>query len=190
MKNAIILHGTSCSPNSFWLPSIKEYLQRKGYNVWVPRLPDADHPDLKKWLPKVLGGGIFNRNTILIGHSAGCPLILSILENISTKIHKAILVAGYARLKGKKDPEKILQKTYNWKKIKDHVKDIIFINSDNDPWGCNHEEGLYMWQNLGGTLILRESEGHMGSDSFHQPYKRFELLEKLLELRYSRTAIT
>lgn len=69
------------------------------------------------------------------------------------------------------------------------MKDLIFINSDNDPWGCNDKEGLYMWKHLGGTLILREGEGHMGSDSFHQPYIRFELLEKLLDLKYSRTSI-
>jgi len=37
-----------------------------------------------------------------MGHSAGCPLILSILENIKIKIHKAILVAGYSYLREKK----------------------------------------------------------------------------------------
>lgn len=57
MKNAIILHGTSCKPDSFWQPSIKKYLQGFGYDVWTPQLPDADHPNLKKQLPYVLGGG-------------------------------------------------------------------------------------------------------------------------------------
>ena len=184
MKTAIILHGTSCTPDSFWQPSIKKFLQKHGYQVWVPALPNADRPDLKTWLPFVLTGGQFTRDTILIGHSSGGPLVLSVLENIEVTIHKAILVAGYARPKGKKKaPEAILQKSYNWSKIKSYVKDLIFINSDNDPWGCNDQEGLYMWRHLGGTLILREGEGHMGSDSFHQPYKQFPLLEKLLELK-------
>jgi len=57
MKNAIILHGTGCNPNSFWQPSIKKFLEKKGYEVWVPVLPDTDKPDLKKQLPFVLGGG-------------------------------------------------------------------------------------------------------------------------------------
>lgn len=60
--------------------------------------------------------------------------------------------------------------------------DIVFINSNNDPWGCNHEEGLFMWRHLGGTLILRDGEGHMGSDSFNQPYKEFPFLEKILTI--------
>ena len=118
-----------------------------------------------------------------MGHSAGCPLILSILENIKIKIHKAILVAGYSYPTGKeKKPQLILQKKYYWNKIKRNVKDIIFINSDNDPWGCDDEQGYFMFKKLGGTLIIREGKGHMGSMTFNQPYKNFPLLEKLLEL--------
>ena len=39
--NATILHGTGCNPHSFWQPSIKKYLETKGYEVWIPQLPDA-----------------------------------------------------------------------------------------------------------------------------------------------------
>lgn len=107
-------------------------------------------------------------------------------------VSKAVLVAGYARKLGKmdklplkkleQDAEPILQAKYNWSKIKGNVKDIFFINSDNDPWGCDGKEGHYMFQYLGGTLIIRHGEGHMGSDKFNQPYKKFPLLEKLLAL--------
>lgn len=189
MKNAIILHGTGCSPDSFWQPSIKKFLEKLGYEVWVPALPDSDTPDLKKWLPVVIKDGKFTKDTVLIGHSAGTPFILSILENIDVTIHKAILVASYSRMKGDDDNPLILQDSYDWKKIKKNVKDIIFINSSDDPWGCNDKEGLNLFQHLGGTLIIREGEGHMGSNSFNQPYTTFPLLEKLLELKYSRSSI-
>ncbi len=189
MKNAIILHGTGCNPDSFWQPSIKKFLEKLGYDVWVPALPDSDTPDLKKWLPVVMKDGKFTEETVLIGHSAGTPFILSILENIDVTIHKAILVASYSRMKGDDDNPLILQDSYNWEKIKKNVKDIIFINSSDDPWGCNDKEGLNLFQHLGGTLIIREGEGHMGSDSFNQPYTSFPLLEKLLELKYSRSSI-
>jgi uncharacterized protein len=180
MKNAILLHGTGCSPDSYWFPSIKQFLENKGYKVWAPQLPNPDTPDLKLQLPYVLNYK-FDNETIIIGHSAGGPLTLSILENITVKVNKAILVAGYARPKGKNPkPEKILQKKYNWKKIQNNSNEIIFINSDNDPWGCNDKEGQYMFKNLGGTLIIRHGEGHMGSDTFKQPYKQFPLLQKLL----------
>ncbi len=189
MKNAIILHCAGDNPNCFWIPSIKKFLEKRGYEVWAPQLPDADNPDLKKQLPFVLTGGVFHEDTILIGHSAGSPLILSILENINVKIHKAILVSGFIFQSRKEQPAAILQKEYNAKKIKENVKDLIFINSDNDPWGCNDEQGLKMWQMFGGTLILREKEGHCGSGTFKQPYTHFPLLEKLLELPFSRSVI-
>jgi hypothetical protein len=188
MKNALILHGTGCNPNSFWQPSIKKFLENQGYEVKVPALPDTDIPDLKKWLPVALDFN-FNEETIIIGHSAGTPTVLSVLENIDTTIHKAILVASYSRMKNDDDNSLILQENYNWKKIKKNVKDIIFINSSNDPWGCNTEEGFELFKHLGGTLIIREGDGHMGSDSFKQQYTNFPLLEKLLEIKYSRSSI-
>ena len=180
MKNAIILHGTGCNPESFWQPYLKSELEKRDYEVWVPALPNADTPDLKEWLPTALQGN-YTSETVLIGHSAGCPLILSVLENLEQPIKQAILVAGYARKKGSMEEELILQNDYNWEKIKNNVGDIVFINSDNDPWGCNDVEGRHMFDHLGGTLIIKHGEGHMGSEKFNQPYKEFPLLVKLIE---------
>lgn len=183
MKNAFIFHGTSCNPEKYWFPYLKQELQQRGYSVSIPQLPEPDFPDVQKWLPVALAQGEYNSDTVIVGHSAGGPLVLSVLEHIETPIAKAILVSGYARQKGEwKQPEKILQDTYDWEKIKHNVQDIYFINSDNDPWGCNDIEGRYMYDHIGGTLIIRHGEGHMGSDSFHQPYTEFPLLVKLIEL--------
>lgn len=182
MKNAIIFHGTGCTPNSFWQPFVVSQLRERGYDVWVPQLPDADNPRFETWLPIALQGKYTNE-TVLIGHSSGGPLVLSVLENINVAIAKAILVAGYSRPKGvnpKNEP--ILQESYDWKKIKSHAREFFFINSDNDPWGCTDVEGRYMLDHLGGTLIIKKGEGHMGSDMYHQPYKKFPLLVKLIEL--------
>lgn len=181
MKEAVILHGTSETAESFWLPYAKRELEQRGFTVSIPQLPDADYPDLKNWLPAALAE-TYTERTVLIGHSAGCPLILSVLENIDVRIKQAILVAGYARPKSDDPkPEPILQDAYDWEKIKNHVEDIIFINSDDDPWGCDDKEGRYMWENLGGALILRKGEGHMGSDTFKQPYREFPFLIKLID---------
>lgn len=173
MKNAILLQGAGETTESFWLPFIKAELEKKGFDVWLPQLPDNDDPDLKKNLPFVLENGQFAEETVIIGHSAGCPLILSVLENIDTQVKQVILVAGFATtLPGEDAANKILQENYDWKKIGAHVKDIIFINSDNDPWGCDDKQGRYMLDNLGkGKLIIPKGEGHMGSETFNQPYK-------------------
>ena len=80
MKNIVFLHGAGETKQSFWLPYAERELVVKGYSVSIPELPDTDNPDLTKWLPRALQEK-FSEKTILIGHSSGCPLILSILEN-------------------------------------------------------------------------------------------------------------
>ena len=45
MKNALILHGTDGTPQDNWFSWLGEELQKKGYQVWVPQLPEADKPN-------------------------------------------------------------------------------------------------------------------------------------------------
>jgi hypothetical protein len=180
IKNVIILHCWGGEPEKFWYSYVKKELEKKGYNTWLPLLPDTNNPKLKEQLPFILDNGEFNENTVVIGHSSGCPLILSVLENIDVKIKQAILVAGFCEKLGDDGPD-MLQEKYNWEKIKQNVQDIIFINSDNDPWKCDDKQGRKMFDKLGGKQIIVHGEGHMGSDSFNQPYKEFPLLIKLID---------
>lgn len=177
--NAIILHGTGDKPTDFWFPYLKENLENRGYSVWLPELPNAEKPNLKDWLSFVLQSGTFSQDTILVGHSAGAQLILSILEKIDIKIKKAILVSGYAESLVE-NPESQNHPVLDWGKIKTHVNEIVFINSDNDPWGCDDKQGKIMFEKLGGILIVHH-EGHMGSTKYNQPYKEFPLLLKLVD---------
>jgi len=180
MKNAIILMGAGETPESFWLPYVKTELEKRGYEVWLPQLPEM--PTLKETLPLILQNGKFTKDTIIITHSAGGSLALAVLENISVKIKQAILVAGFSTpLPGDVGGNAALQKEYNWKKIKKSVGDIVFIHSDNDPWKCDDKQGMAMWEKLGGTLILKSGEGHMGSNNFNQPYKTFPFIIELVE---------
>jgi predicted alpha/beta hydrolase family esterase len=179
MKNAIIFHGTGCTPESFWHPYLKTELEKKGYDVWVPALPDADSPDINKWLPKALEGS-YNSETIIIGHSAGGPLILAVLESLDKPVKMAIQVAGFMDQISERK-QLILKSSYDWEKIKNNAKHHILINSDNDPWGCDDKQGRKLFDMLGGSQVILHGEGHMGSDTYNQPYKQFPLLVKLIE---------
>ncbi len=181
-KQVILLHGTDGNPDNFWFPYIKNNIDKTKYKVIAPQLPNPDKPDIKTWLPFTLNNFSFTQDTILVGHSAGCPLILSILENINTTIEKAILVSGFCKPLDS-DPEPILQPSYDWEKIKLHSKRFIFINSVNDPWGCDDKQGRCMFDKLGGELIIRSDQGHMGSGYFNQPYEEFPLLKALIETK-------
>ncbi len=178
-KRAIIFHGTDCAPSDYWYGWLGKQLEARGFTVEIPSYPDINHEPIDTFLPKVLQSHTFDDETVIIGHSAGSPLLLSILEHVDVTLPQAILVAGYSmRLPGEeKDP--VLQDSYDWATIKQHVKDIVFINSVNDPWGCNAEQGRLMFDNLGGTQIIR-NDGHFGSTTYNQPYLEFPLLERLV----------
>jgi hypothetical protein len=180
MKNAIILHGTGDAPTNFWFPYLKDGLEKRGYEVWLPSLPNPEYPNRKEWIPFLLEGGKFSEETIIIGHSAGAQIILSLLENIEVKIKQAILVSGYAKaLRKTADSEKNVDE-YAWEAIRPKSEQFIFINSDNDPWTCDDTQGRIMFDNLGGMQIILH-EGHMGSNYHKQPYKEFPLLLKLID---------
>ena len=178
MKNASIFHGQGSTSQAYWHPWLRNELKNSGYNVWLPDLPDTDQPDLEKWFAFILHNGKFDNNTMLIGHSSGVPLILSILENIDVRIKKAVLVAGFIKPLGD-TPQPILQKQYDWKKIQEHCEEFIVINSDNDPWGCDDKMGKLIADNVGGKFIILH-DGHMGSETYNQTYETFPLLSELI----------
>ncbi|MDE2031151.1 MAG: alpha/beta hydrolase [Patescibacteria group bacterium] len=179
MKNAIIFHGTGSTGKYFWFPYLKEKLEKKGFEVWLPDLPNKDNPNINELVPFVLKNGKFNSETVLIGHSSGAQLILNILEKIDIKIEQAILVSGYAESLAESANSNI-KPDLDWNKIKENVENIIFINSDNDPWGWDDKQGRAMFNKLGGIQIIMHNEGHMGSVSYNQPYKEFPLLVDLI----------
>ena len=182
MKSAIIIHGTADNNTDFWFPYIKEKLESGGYEVWLPQMPNSKTPNLRDWLPFILENGKFSKETILIGHSAGAQLVLSILEKLQEPVKQAILISGYAKaLRATPDAEKNTE-DFDWQKIKNKAKQFIFINSDNDPWTCDDKQGRIMLDHLGGVQIIPHGEGHMGSTYYDQPYKEFPLLAKLIDL--------
>lgn len=183
-KKALLLHGMSGGPHSFWLPSLGTHLTLRGYEVWIPQLPGADCPSLETQLPFLLENApkdFFGPQTLLVAHSAGCALALALLEGLATPLDKTALVSGFLTPPPKLPHlSAILKASYDWERIAVHAGDLFIINSDNDPWGCDHHQGMALSQATGGALILRRGEGHMGSETYNQPYLTFPLLERLL----------
>jgi uncharacterized protein len=178
MAKAILIHGTGDKPD-FWFPWLKQKLEEQGVSVWMPTLPDPENPDLNKQLPFLVESQEIENDSILISHSAGCPLLLAYLEQSPYKIKQVILVSGYYQ---SEKPDPIFKENYDWEKIKANCSEFVFINSDNDPWGCTDEAAKPTWNKIGGLLIVPKGEAHMGSTKFNQPYKEFPLVLKLINL--------
>ncbi|HEY8999259.1 MAG TPA: alpha/beta hydrolase [Candidatus Saccharimonadales bacterium] len=175
-KKVIIFHGTDGNPNAAWYQWLGGQLKARGYGVAIPHYPTLNKEPIETFLPKVLAAHKFDGETVVVGHSGGAAFLLSLLEHVGVQLAQAFLVAGYATPPNTND-EPVLQTSYDWQKIKAHVREFYFVNSINDPYGCDDKQGRLMFDHLGGTQIVK-NEGHFGSPK--QDYPTFELLDKLI----------
>ena len=175
-RNAIIFHGTGGHPQNCWYPWLGARLAARGYAVEIPHYPGLNREPIEAFLPTVLASHAFHEGTVLVGHSGGAALLLALLEHVDTQVAQAILVAGYATPPNTAE-EPVLQETYDWETLKAHVRDLCFVNSVRDPYGCDAAQGRSMFDRLGGTQIVRD-EGHFGD--IDDPYPSFELLDRLI----------
>lgn len=183
MKNALILHGAGNDSSGNWFPWLKLELEKKGYKVWAPDLPGSGTPVESVWLNAIFKNKkwIFDKDSILIGHSSGATLILRILERLPEydEVAKAILVAGPVD-KGSIEKywpfkEDLTKYQFNWPKIKSASKEFILIYSDNDPYDCGIRHGKVIAKETAGKLILRKGEGHFNLEAGLK-YRQFPLL--------------
>jgi uncharacterized protein len=187
MKNALILHGAGNDSQGNWFPWLAKELEKRGYTVWVPNLPNSDVPNQEDWLHTIFSNKDwrFDEESVIIGHSAGATLILRILERLptGTRINTAVLVAGVVQLGTKPEffqyKRSVVEKPFNWEKIRKSAKEFYFICSDNDPYQCGADQGEIMHEHLGGELIIQQGEGHFNLERGEQ-YKQFPFLLELL----------
>jgi predicted alpha/beta hydrolase family esterase len=125
-------------------------------------LPNATKPNWQERSSYILENYTFHEESVLIGHSAGATVILSVLELLDVQIAKAILVAGFfVDLDKAGRASLMLQETYDRQKIATNAREITLINADNDPRGCTDTQARPVAEKLGATFVLAESMGHM-----------------------------
>ena len=180
-KTAALFHGLGGSAKSFWIPWLKTSLEANGLSVWTPSLPECKGFDnLDKWVREVAAKSPHRDYDLMVGHSAGVPLILKLLSRSDFTVKHVVSVAGFIKsLPEKSLSDSIFPDGFDVHTIQNNCRGFTFIHSDNDPWDCGHEQGEFMRQNLGGTLVVMTGEGHFGSEYMKQPYNTFPLLLKL-----------
>jgi uncharacterized protein len=182
MKNAIILHGTGNTPEGNWFRWLEKELNRRGYEVWLPQLPDAEMPNAEKYNELLLNHGFnFNDETILVGHSSGAVSILNLLQELpgGTKIKAAFLVGAFEKPLDVTARSELFPKPFDFEKIKSRCGKFIFLHSDNDPY-CPLEGAQFLAKKLGGELTVEPGQGHFNLETGPQ-YKEFPLLLKLID---------
>ncbi len=184
MKQAILLHGTDGSDTDyFWFSDTKKYLENKGYSVWWPLLPNTNKPHLEEsWIFIEENRPALDEESIIIGHSSACPLILFWLENAMLSVKQVVLVSGfYQSIDDEGFSELMLPpEGFDFDRIRSSAHQLVFINSDNDPWGCTNIQAQPVAEALDAKFVLAKGQGHMGSAGFNQPVHELLILKELL----------
>ncbi|NIM46604.1 MAG: hypothetical protein GTN40_00380 [Candidatus Aenigmarchaeota archaeon] len=166
MKKVIIIHCWEGYPDYCWYQWAKKELEKKGYEVLVPKMPETDLPKFKKWLSKLKGMvGKPSKDVYLIGHSLGCITILRYLESLGAneRIGGAVLVAGFTDSLGYKEIRSFFKSPIDFKKIRLHCSKFIAIHSDNDPY-VSLKYGDIFKEKLGAKLIVKHNKGHFSGE--------------------------
>jgi hypothetical protein len=181
-KKAVILHGTANDHTGNWFPWLKTELEKIGYEVWVPDLPDSEHPDAERYNDFLLASGWDFNNNLIVGHSSGAVEILALLSVLpkDAKINTAILIGSFAH-PFDDDPNArrsgLFAKPFDYEYLKTKAKQFIFIHSDNDPY-CPLEQAQYLHKKLAGEFVMIPGQKHFNLEA-SPDYKEFP---KLLDL--------
>lgn len=186
-KRVFIIHGWDGYPEEGWFPWLKKELEAKGFEVFVPQLPEAEIPRISNWVPKLVEVvGRADEYTYFVGHSMGCQTIARYLETLSEeiKVGGAIFVAGFfKRLTLGSSEEKEVAKEWletpiNFEKIKSHLLKSVAVFSDNDPWVPLENQDEFK-NKLDSEVIIEHGMGHFsGSNGVKElPIVRDKLLE-------------
>ncbi len=163
MKRAVLVHCWGGSSNYAWYPWAKLELEKLGYEVIVPDMPDPDPPKLATWLPhlrEVVGQP--DDELVLIGHSIGTVTIMRYLEALeSGRVGKVIFVAGFTDQLGFSELENFFDTRLDFDRIKLKSKNgFVAIQSDNDPF-VSEQYGERLKDELGARLVIKHNANHM-----------------------------
>lgn len=186
-KRVIIVHGWDGYPEEGWFPWLKRELERKGFEVHVPQMPDADAPNIDKWVRHLSGiVDIHNNQTFFVGHSIGCQAILRYLETLplDAKIGGVVLVAGFFTLTNMEDDavraiaEPWLHRPIDYQRILSVCDRMTAIFSDDDMY-VPLENAEFFEKRLHPKIIIQKNQGHFsGSNGIEElPIVLTELLK-------------
>ncbi|MFA5993280.1 MAG: alpha/beta fold hydrolase [Candidatus Pacearchaeota archaeon] len=175
-KKVYIIHGWEGSPNEPMHQWLKATLEKKGFEVIAPEMPNPSIPKIDVWVKKI-NSIVKNpdKDTYFIGHSIGCQTILRYLETLdkNIKLGGIVFIAPWLHLNGIEDEgeESIkiaspwLETPIDFNKVKSHLNKnkIIAIFSDNDQFVPLSDIKLFE-KNLNVKTVLEHNKGHFTKD--------------------------
>jgi uncharacterized protein len=178
-ERAFIIHGYLGYPAEAWLPWLKEMLEKRGYQVWLPAMPHPDRPEIPEWidfLGKLVGEP--DAKTVMIAHSLGGEAVLHYLETLgesAKSVGKTVLVASRfptgmspeeadKKIEGDEALKPWLIARVDSKSVRIAAGKCTVILSDDDPYVPIEEAKASFQRNLAAEIIIEHGKGHFNED--------------------------
>ena len=168
MKRVFIIHRWDGNPTEDWYQWLKKELEGRGFEVFVPAMPEPDEPKIETWIPFLSQlVGTPDANTFFVGHSIGCQTIIRYLETLpeGVKIGGAVFIAGWYNVRNLETEEewRIVEPWVSAprddEKIRKVVNKAVAIFSDNDPFV--QPENQESWkEKVGAKIVVEHNKGH------------------------------
>ncbi|HEY4528602.1 MAG TPA: alpha/beta hydrolase [Candidatus Paceibacterota bacterium] len=178
MRRVFIIHGWGGNPEEGWFPWAKKELEKIGFEVHIPAMPDAhekEQPQIQSRVNVIRDVvGKLDQDTYFIGHSIGCQSIDRYLETLpfETRIGGVVYVAGWLTLKGLEDYEEEDRKAalpwiempIDFERVRTISPKSVAIFTKDDPFVDVGNAEFYR-EKLGSETIILESGGHLNDES-------------------------
>jgi len=190
LKKAVLLHGTSGSPESNWLPWLKTQLTYRNYRVWVPNLPGNEMPNWQVYNDFLLDSDWDFTDNLVIGHSSGAVAVLNLLQdNRCPRIEAGVLVSPWTdTAKANLDHDGLTRERFknlfppsgfNFELLKQKADDFLILHGDNDPY-CPLDQARWLATRTNAELTIITNGGHLNRNS---GFSELPQLVSLLETR-------
>ncbi|MBI2474309.1 MAG: leucine--tRNA ligase [Candidatus Taylorbacteria bacterium] len=131
--DVIVIHGYGSDSKKTWKPWLKAELEKRGHKVYCPDLPNTEKPNVAEQAEFILKNAKLTKNTIILGHSLGGPVMMRVLEKAKSKIYKAIFLDSVLRPVFP-DKERLVAAADNWNfdfaKIKKMADEFVVLADD------------------------------------------------------------
>lgn len=168
-KRAVILHGTDATPESNWFPWLKKELEIRGYEVWVPELPNNHAPDRKVYNDFLFGQNWDFTDNIIVGHSSGAVSALNLLaDKRCPKIKLGVMVSSWSHgVPEEMDYEQFIElfppNGFDFETIKSKADKLAFIHGEKDPY-CPLEQAQWLAKNCDAPIKVVQNGDHLGEN--------------------------
>lgn len=162
MKKVLILHGWGGSDEPHWQWWVAQELEKKGYEISFPNLPNRDLPVLDVWLDTLKKEFDRFQPDIVLCHSLGNILWFHFVSKYEVKeLDKLMLVAP---VREDCDIEEL--KTFFPYPIPSDVrsKETIMVGSTNDEY-LDLDEAIQLQSQLNVGFKVLQDAGHINADS-------------------------